>query len=126
MGGVYCVANLRGGGEYGKKWHEAGMLKRKQNVFDDFIAAAEALVKNDYTRPEKIAIMGGSNGGLLVGAVLNQRPDLFGAAIPAVGRDGHAALPPVHGGAVLGERVWLGGGSGHVFRRSTRTRRTTT
>lgn len=85
QGGVYAVANLRGGGEYGVEWHKAGTKLRKQNVFDDFIAAGEWLVAQGWTRPERLAINGGSNGGLLVGAVLNQRPDLFGAAIPAVG-----------------------------------------
>jgi prolyl oligopeptidase len=84
-GGVYAQATLRGGGEYGQEWHEAGMLSRKQNVFDDFIACADYLIRNDYTQPAHLAINGGSNGGLLVGACLVQRPDLFGAAIPEVG-----------------------------------------
>jgi len=85
MGGVYAQPNLRGGGEYGEEWHQAGMLDRKQNVFDDFIAAAEYLVAQRYTSSQKLAIAGGSNGGLLVGAAMTQRPELFGAALPAVG-----------------------------------------
>ncbi|MFO7029443.1 S9 family peptidase [Limnospira fusiformis CCALA 023] len=84
MGGVYAVANLRGGGEYGQQWHQAGMKLKKQNVFDDFIAAAEWLIHHNYTQVNKLAISGGSNGGLLVGACITQRPELFGAALPAV------------------------------------------
>ncbi len=85
MGGIHAVANLRGGSEYGQEWYDAGRLANKQNVFDDFIAAAEFLIREQYTSTPRLAIAGGSNGGLLVGACMTQRPDLFGAALPAVG-----------------------------------------
>jgi prolyl oligopeptidase len=84
MGGLFALPNLRGGGEFGEQWHKAGMFEKKQNVFDDFIGAAEYLIEHGYTKPSRIGIQGGSNGGLLVGAVMTQRPDLFGAVVCAV------------------------------------------
>src|SRR5918993_5536107 len=85
LGGIWITANLRGGAEYGEAWHAGGMLEKKQNVFDDFIAVAEYLIAERVTSPAKLGIMGGSNGGLLVGAVMEQRSDLFAVALPAVG-----------------------------------------
>lgn len=85
LGGVFAIANIRGGGEYGEEWHRAGMLSRKQSVFDDFIASAEYLIRGGYTCVEKLAIEGGSNGGLLMGAALTQRPELFRAVVSHAG-----------------------------------------
>ncbi|MBN1223197.1 MAG: S9 family peptidase [Candidatus Aminicenantes bacterium] len=101
-GGVYAVANLRGGGEFGERWHRAGMLESKQNVFDDFISAAEYLIKEGYTKAEKLAIEGGSNGGLLVGAAMTQRPDLYGAVIC-----GYPLLDMVRYHKFLVARYWV-------------------
>jgi prolyl oligopeptidase len=101
-GGVYAVANLRGGGEFGEEWHRAGMLGKKQNVFDDFIGAAEWLIQNRYTKPSRLAITGNSNGGLLVGAALTQRPDLFGAVVC-----GYPLLDMVRYHKFLVARYWV-------------------
>ena len=113
-GGVWVTASMRGGAEYGEAWHKAGMLEKKQNVFDDFIAVAEHLVKEKYTSPARLGIMGGSNGGLLVGAVMEQRPDLFAVALPAVGVMDMLRYDKFTGGAAVDDRVRLGVESGAV------------
>lgn len=102
LGGAWATANIRGGAEYGESWHRAGMGERKQNVFDDFIAVAEHLIREGYTSPERLAIMGGSNGGLLVAAVMEQRPELFAAALPAVG-----VLDMLRYDRFTGGRAWV-------------------
>ena len=101
-GGIWVTANLRGGAEYGEAWHQAGMLERKQNVFDDFIAVAEHVVREGYTSPSRLAILGGSNGGLLVAAVMEQRPELFAACLPAVG-----VLDMLRYDCFTGGRAWV-------------------
>jgi prolyl oligopeptidase len=103
LGGVWVTASMRGGAEYGEAWHKAGMLEKKQNVFDDFIAVAEHLVKDKITSPAKLGMMGGSNGGLLVGAVMNQRPDLYAVALPAVG-----VMDMLRYDRFTGGRLWVG------------------
>jgi prolyl oligopeptidase len=108
-GGVYAVANIRGGGEYGQRWHEAGMLKNKQNVFDDFTAAAQWLIARKYTRPERLAIRGKSNGGLLVAACMIQQPDLFGAVVcqaPVLDMLRHNTMTPRGGWVAEYGNVW--------------------
>jgi prolyl oligopeptidase len=103
MGGVWVTASMRGGAEYREAWHRAGMLEKKQNVFDDFIAVAEHLIAEKITSPPKLGAMGGSNGGLLVGAVVNQRPDLFAVALPAVG-----VMDMLRYDRFTGGRLWVG------------------
>ena len=114
-GGVWVTVSLRGGGEYGEAWHKAGMLEKKQNVFDDFIAAAEHVVKEQYTSPSRLGIMGGSNGGLLVGAVMQQRPALFAVALPAVG-----VMDMLRYDQFTGGRLWTTDTARPRIRRSSR------
>ncbi len=109
QGGWFAVPNLRGGDEYGENWHEQAMFAGKQNVFDDWFAAAEYLIANKYTSPEHFAIMGRSNGGLLMGAAITQRPELFLGRGVRLSAAGHAALPEVRAGRALDHGVWVGG-----------------
>ena len=108
-GGIYAVANLRGGSEFGEDWHRAGMLEKKQNVFDDFIAAGEYLIAQKYTDKDHLAIQGGSNGGLLMGAMITQRPDLFRAVVCAVPLLDMLRYQNFQIAKLLDSRIWLVG-----------------
>ena len=125
MGGIYAQANLRGGGEYGEEWHQAGTRLKKQNVFDDFIAAAEWLICEQVHVHAEAGDSGGSNGGLLIGACVTQRPDLFGAALAGSGRDGYAAVSQVHDWMGVDVGLRIVGQSRRSSRRCTRIRRCT-